>query len=565
MRTLSGAPVSRIDTALEWLTFSHRRAALALFVVGLICLLPGFASLPVTSRDGARYAQATKQMMESGDYTDIRFQDAPRYQRPVGIHWIQAVFVEAAEEIGIPNARDNIAVYRAPSLLAGLVSIFLTYWAALIFVTRRYALLAGLGMATSVLLGIEAKIATTDACLLVAALIAYGTLARVYLSRDLPLSASDEWSAAILFWLAIAASILLKGPILSLIVGLTILMLAIGDRSGQWIWRLKPVLGILWLVLVVIPWFAAVYWRSQGELFGQTVARELVERFLDPAEGIYAPPGYFWLLFWFSFWPMAMLAPMATKFGWAHRFDSSVRFLIAWVVPGWIVFECAVTKLPHYVLPLYPGIAILIALALERRAVLDNWTRGVGILWPVFTIGSMILMMFLAFSLEGKFGKAFAPAAIGAIVLSGYAWWRLLFRNVEHGLVVAMLAALANTIAVYSVLPRVQGLAIAPRLVAASQAAPCPHPQLASAGYDQPNLQFLVNSDVAFVRGDGAAEFLRLGGCRVAFVERREERAFADRSAAIGLNTVRLGTVSGFDYTRMRKASFLVLAVKEGG
>ncbi len=565
MRTLSGVPVSRIDAALEWFSASHRRAALALFIVALICLLPGFASLPVTNRDGARYAHATKQMMETGDYVDIRFQDAPRYQRPVGIHWIQAAFVETAEAIGIPNARDNIAVYRAPSLIAAFASIFLTYWAALAFVSRRYALLAALGLATSVLLGVEARIATTDACLLVAAIAAFGLLGRVYLNRDLPLAQAQEWKIAVVFWIAIGASILLKGPILSLIVALTVAMLAVADRNGFWIWRLKPVLGILWLVLLVIPWFAAVYWRANEDFLGQSVVRELVDRFLDPAEGIFAPPGYFWLIFWFAFWPMAMLAPMATKFGWTNRFDPKARFLIAWIVPGWILFELAVTKLPHYVLPLYPGVAILIALALERRALLDNWTRGVGILWPVFTIGTMVAAVFLAYSLDGKFGKAFWPAIIVAIVFSGYAWWRLLFRNVEQGLVLAMIAAVANALALYTVLPRVQGLALAPRLVAAAQSAPCPNPQLASAGYTQPNLLFLGGGDTAIVRGDAAAEFLKLGGCRVAFVEQREERAFADRSAAIGLNTVRIGSVSGFDYSRMRRVSFLVLAAKEGG
>ncbi len=565
MRNLAGPPRGIIEEILAWLSASHRRAAAFLFAVSLVCLLPGFASLPVTNRDGARYAHATKQMLESGNYVDIRFQDAPRYQRPVGIHWIQAAFVETADALGFDEARNQIVFYRLPSLIAGILGIFLTYWAALTFVSRRYALLAATGLATSFLMGMEARIATTDAALLVCAVAAFNFLGRAYLTRDAPMGDVEGWRTAVLFWLAIGISILLKGPILSLIVALTVLSLIVADRDSSWVWRLKPVLGLLWIGLVVIPWFAAVYWRADGDFFGQSVVRELVDRFLDPAEGIWAPPGYFWLLFWFTFWPMAILAPMATKFGWTHRFEPQVRFLIAWIVPGWILFEFAITKLPHYVFPLYPGIAILTALALERRTVLDNWTRGVGILWPIFTIATMVLMVFLAYALDGKFGKAFWPAAIVAIGFSAYAWWRLLFRNVEHGLVLAMIAAVFNTLALYTVLPRVQGFAIAPRLVAAAQAAPCPNPKLASAGYAQPNLFFLGGSETAILRGDAAAEFLRLGGCRVVFVEQREERAFADRSAALGLNTVRIGSVNGYDYTRGRRLSFLVLTAKEGG
>jgi hypothetical protein len=174
------------------------------------------------------------------------------------------------------------------------------------------------------------------------------------------------------------------------------------------------------------------------------------------------------------------------------------------------------------------------------------------------------VMVFFAYSLDGKFGKAFWPAAIAAIGFSAYAWWRLLFRNPEHGLVLAMIAAAFNTLALYTVLPRVQGLALAPRLVVAAQAAPCSNPKLASAGYWQPNILFLGGEDTAILRGDAAAEFLRLGGCRVAFVESREERAFADRAAAIGLSTVRIGTISGYDYSRMRSVNFQILAAKDG-
>ena len=69
-----------------------------------------------------------------------------------------------------------------------------------------------------------------------------------------------------------------------------------------------------------------------------------------------------------TFWPAAPLAAVAAPAVWRHRREPPLRFLLAWVVPCWIVFELVVTKLPHYVLPLYPAIAILIAREIERRA-----------------------------------------------------------------------------------------------------------------------------------------------------------------------------------------------------
>jgi 4-amino-4-deoxy-L-arabinose transferase-like glycosyltransferase len=238
--------------------------------------------------------------------------------------------------------------------------------------------------------------------------------------------------------------------------------------------------------------------------------------------------------------------------------------LIAWIVPGWLMFEIVVTKLPHYVLPLYPGIAILIALTIERREPADSWSRGTAALWPVFAILLCVGIGVLAVMFDGRFGRAYWPFAIIAIVAASYAWWHVIVDKVERGFTLAIVGGIATAFAFYTVLPRIQGFAIAPRLVAAAKKAPCANPELASAGYHEPNLVFLGGTDTQLVLGAQAAGFLRLGGCRVAFIERSEQRAFADRAALIGLVTTRIAEVEGFDYSNWRKASFLVLMPKAG-
>ncbi|MDO8533608.1 MAG: glycosyltransferase family 39 protein [Xanthobacteraceae bacterium] len=550
---------------LDWVCATHRRAAFALIVVTLVCLLPGFASLPPSNRDESRYAQPTKQMIETGDYMDIRLQDQARYRKPIGIYWLQAAAVRAAEKIGFENARARIVFYRLPSLLAAIGAVLLTYWTALAFVSRRYAMLAALALATSILLGVVARLATIDASLLLTAVAAQGALARVYLGRTSPGQSAGDWPLAAIFWTAIAGSILLKGPIIPLIVGLTVAALAIADRSARWLLRLKPVLGLIWMLVLVLPWFLVILSRSEGAFYGQSVGRDFLGRLTEGAEGHGAPPGYYWLLFWISFWPAAPLAALAAPFAWANRREPVLRFLLAWIVPGWIVFELVVTKLPHYVLPFYPAFAILIALALERRAPADGWTKATAFLWPVIAILLPLAAILLVVFFEGRFSKSFWPFAAIGIAFGALAWWRLLTDNAERALVLVMIAAMANAIAVYTLLPRVQGIAVASRLVAAARAAPCKNPLLASAGYHEPNLVFLGGTATKLVPGAGAAEFLRLPGCRVAIVERREERAFADRAAALGLTATRISEVRGFDYSNWRWVGFLILVAKEGG
>src|SRR5579871_2513032 len=102
--------------ALAWLA---RRPWTSL---GLLCLLlwtPGVLSLPPLDRDESRFAQSSRQMLESGNFIDIRFGHVPRYKKPVGIYWLQAATTEVA---GLGD-RSKIWTYRLASLLGGLLAV----------------------------------------------------------------------------------------------------------------------------------------------------------------------------------------------------------------------------------------------------------------------------------------------------------------------------------------------------------------------------------------------------------------------------------------------------------
>ena len=175
-------PGNGLVRLIDFVTADHARAVAFLVLCGLLLFLPGFFTIPPIDRDEARFAQATKQMVETGDYVDIRFQDEVRYKKPVGIYWMQAAAVHTATALGLPKAQLRIWVYRVPSLIGAIGAVLLTYWTALAFVTRRGAVLAGLMMCSAVLLGVEARLAKTDAMLLLTVVAAMGALARVYLS-----------------------------------------------------------------------------------------------------------------------------------------------------------------------------------------------------------------------------------------------------------------------------------------------------------------------------------------------------------------------------------------------
>ena len=399
------APTSLKDVGalLAFATASHVRAAAFLVVVSLVAFLPGFFNIPPVDRDEARFAQATRQMIESGDYIDIRFQDEVRYKKPVGIYWLQAAAVKTAEKLGIPDAHTTIWLYRLPSLFGAIGAVLLTYWAALAFVSRRLAYLAGLMMASSVLLGVEARLAKTDAVLLLCCVAAMGVMARAYLRQSLGRDVS--WPHAAMLWTAIAVGILVKGPLILMVTGLCAVALSIADRSARWLMRLRPLPGIVWVLLIVLPWFIAIMAKSGDSFLQESVGGDLLSKVFHGQESHGAPPGYYLVLFWLTFWPAAPLAAVAAPSAWRERREPALRFLLAWIVPSWIVFELVITKLPHYVLPLYPAIAILIARAIEQRSLSRNphLTRF-SVMWPFFAAllpaGAIILLIWM----RGQFG-----------------------------------------------------------------------------------------------------------------------------------------------------------------
>ena len=367
-------PGRGLVTVLDFVTGGDFRAVIFLTIAALMMFLPGFFNIPPIDRDEARFAQATKQMVETGDFVDIRFQNEVRYKKPVGIYWLQAATVEAASSLGLPRAQIRIWLYRVPSLIGAVGAVLLTYWTALAFVTRRGAVLAALLLCGSVLLGVEARLAKTDAMLLLTATAAMGALARVYLSWQRGEDpARPPWSWPIIFWTALAGGVLLKGPLIFLFVIATVGTLAVLDRSAAWLWRLRPVWGLIWLLVLVLPWFVAIFLRAGDTFFTDSVGGDMLSMLAGGQESHGAPPGIYFLLFWITFWPGAPLAGMAAPAVWRARREPGAQYLLAWLIPSWIVFEIVVTKLPHYVLPLYPAIAILIAGTLERRMLSRSW------------------------------------------------------------------------------------------------------------------------------------------------------------------------------------------------
>jgi 4-amino-4-deoxy-L-arabinose transferase-like glycosyltransferase len=537
---------------------SHARAVAFLVALSLVALLPGFFQIPPVDRDEARFAQATKQMVESGDYVDIRFQNEFRYKKPVGIYWLQAAVVKTADAVGFDEARRSIWIYRIPSLIGAVGAVLLTYWTALAFVSRRCAILAATMLATSILLGVEARLAKTDAMLLLACIATMGAMARIYLGYGG--GASDirrRWLLPGIFWTALAGGVLLKGPLILMFAAFAAAALVIVDRSARWLRDLRPIVGILWLIVLVLPWFAAILSRSGSAFLSGSVGEDMLSKVVSSQESHGAPPGYFIVLFFLTFWPASLLAGLAAPAIWRDRREPKTKFLLAWLVPSWLAFELVITKLPHYVLPLYPAIAILIAARLRPFDLSRQiWLERGSLWWFVAPIVIGIAAIAGAIALAGEPAFAAWPFIAAAVVFGFRAWWLYDADGAERSLLRASAASVFLAIAIYGIvfpsLSRVFPSAAAAEVIRASD---CQHPLAAAAGYHEPSLVFLLGTETQLTDGPGAADFLNRGVCRFALIEARHERSFAQRAEATGLRYARVWHVDGINISGGRQMS----------
>jgi 4-amino-4-deoxy-L-arabinose transferase-like glycosyltransferase len=528
-------------------------------LVAFLAALPGLLAIPPLDRDEARFAQATAQMLETGDFVVIRFQDEPRFKKPVGIHWLQAASVALTSSA---ESRE-IWAYRLPSLVGAMVAAAACAWGAAAFFGAEAGLLAGVLLAASLLLSTEAMIAKTDAVLCGAVTLAMAALGRIYAAaRDGP---AAPRRAVWLFWIALGVSILVKGPIGPMVAALTILALALLDRRPAWLVRLRWWWGLIIIAAIVGPWAGAVTVRTDGGFWSAAIAGDLAPKLAGGQESHGAPPGYHTLLSPLLSFPMTPLLPAALVGAWRRRAEPGVRFALAWLLPAWAVFEAMPTKLVHYPLPLYAAVAWLAAAAATGPQPLGRAVRWIGAgLAALVALALAAAPFWLAATYGDRSDTPYAALAALPLAFAGAAGGWLLLRGQVRA---ALAAAIAGAVVGHGLLlaglgPRLLPLWVSSRTEAAmSRARLLPRQGLAEApvavtGYSEPSLIFALGTATELDSPEEAAQ--AIVESRPAVVEARKEAAFRRALAEAGARARPVARVGGLDYSNGQKMSLTI-------
>ena len=589
-------------------------AVLALLVLALA--LPGLRAVPVTDRDEARYAQASKQMVESGDYVQIRFLDEARNKKPVGIYWLHAASVR------LTGCQDSIWPYRLVSVGGALLAVLLVYLLA-----RRLQsdapLLPAIALSSCPLLVCVAHAAVTDAVVLATVCAAQLCLAGVYLgTRPAAASTAGVYGqtvaatggrgllSAMGFWTALGVGILVKGPITPLIAGLTILALCLYDHEIRWLRALRPGIGIFLLLLIVLPWLVAIQHATHGEFLRESMGHDFGAKLQGGQEAHGAPPGAYLAAAGFLFWPLFPLAWRGIGSAWqARRTDPASLFLLAWLAPSWLVFELVPTKLPHYVLPLYPALAFFAVRSFAgggwkvdggcgETIGMRIWRftcRVTDVAWWVcaalFVIGPVLAARLL--------GWEWMPAAFGCATAAGVAaviGWRLRKRPAAAVAVAAGFALLFFITLFACVLPRLDDLWLTRKV--AGMVAEQTHGQpvrVVSVGYTEPSMAFTFGTQTILTGGVERAvlelqqnpaaivliqdvpaalpKLLPLGDatwarvCRLLAVapKNQQRERFLAMAAQAGVPVREVAAVDGLNYSRTKRVRVLLYVREKTG
>lgn len=363
----------------------RRFAPPAFLIFVAVVYLAGNGTVGLWDRDEPRYAQASRQMLQSGDWVVPRFLDTVRTAKPVFIYWCQA---SAMAVVG-----DNAFAARLPSTLAMLVTLGLVGWFVAKAAGPRRAGWTVVVMASSILVIASAKMCMTDSVLLL-------WITMTQLGLYVMWRGGATWTICVVFGVSAGCAGLTKGPVAlgvnaMTLVGLGVLRaldVVLKNRAARRVrlrevpvvtraeWKtvildassgathvstVKIFTIVALIAFVTFPWMYLVEQRAPGFLM-TSINKDVIERSRQGAEGHSGPPGYYLLTVWGTFFPWSLLLPAALVMAWKNRRLPLVRFSLAAAVGPWLMFEIVKTKLPHYLLPLFPFLAIMVADLLVR-------------------------------------------------------------------------------------------------------------------------------------------------------------------------------------------------------
>jgi 4-amino-4-deoxy-L-arabinose transferase-like glycosyltransferase len=510
----------------------------ALLLAASVALtLPNLGRASLWDEDEGVNAQAAREMRDGGTWVIPTFNYQLRTAKPVMLYWLQRTSYAA---FGVSEWSA-----RLPSVVAGWLAVLLTYELGRRMFGRGTGLVAGVALASVFQFGLLAHAATPDATLLLFTTLAYLAFWTGHLNSSHPATreiakASERGSGGRRWFVPTAAAcglaVLTKGPVGVALPGLVVLLYFAWNRELGRLLDRRLAWAALVFVLVAGPWYALVANETRGEWVRTFIGRENVHRFGAAMDGHGGPAAYYLVALpvmfapWSAFilpviWygvrgarresPSAAESPGTAVPGLSEAVRAH-RFLVCWVGAYLVVFSAAATKLPNYIFPAYPAVAILTA------RFLVGWRDGVFAVprWVMWAATGGMAFVAAGFAAGLLLANRVFPglggwAALGLVPLAGAAGMAWALRwNDRAGLVTAAAVASVAFLGLAVALPpgELERWKAPKELVRASGVGdPSRDLRLAAIGWLPPSVVYYSGREVTgFERAEDAAAFLEV-------------------------------------------------------
>jgi 4-amino-4-deoxy-L-arabinose transferase-like glycosyltransferase len=545
------------DARICWLT-----AILISFVVMVVYLFAASRST-LWDRDEPRFTRATVEMLESGKYLVPTFNGQMWADKPILFYWMMSLPVRLLGPTEF-----------ACRFFAGLgtaISCLLTFFIALRLFNPRTALMAMVILASTLMMLGVGSLATIDAVLLPINLAVLAIFVQACFSGFTIFNIT-------LMAIALGAAMLAKGP-----MGLSPVVVMV---AAAWLLRkIKPgALRYIWLVGIaaVLGTFIFCAWAipannaTGGDFLKVFIGRHILTRAIKPMENhggqflLYLP--YYLPIVIFGFFPWTLHLPGTVSAIIGKRIGSPYAraILIAWIVPVFIIMSLAATKLPHYIVFIWPALAIAVAAAIDAEnknifTVQDRkWLRG-----GVWFFGSVAVGAAIALLIAPRFLQApelWLPALTCAAILIATIIFAVRHQLAERfhksALVVLTGMILLYISYLFGFLPAFEQLKISPPIAKAVREKTPPQMPVAMYKYAEPSLNFYIGRQIEELRSANAVvEWAKQPLNGVLIIPKDRLTDIEKTSGPLALEQI--ASKKGFNYSKGKTLEVLALVRKQ--
>ena len=318
---------------------------LFLIIFTALLLLPGLGKSSLWDRDETFYAETAREMLVTKNYILPAFNGTVFLEKPPLAYWMTAASFRL---FGVGEFAA-----RFPSVLFAIGTVLLTFFLGNLLFDRKIGILSSLILTTNLFFLVICKAAITDTYLL---FFFTASLLFFFLGKE------KRYCYPISYAL-MGFAVLTKGPIGFLLPAAIILLFFLFNQKLKQLKYIYLPLGIFIFLLIVCPWYLTIMKSCGSKFFSEFIVRQHFYRFLRPMQEHYGPFYYYLPVLLLGFFPWSVFLPGALCLNRKELKEKKQNylFLLVWIGVVFLFFSVSQTKLPHYILPLFPPCSVLIA------------------------------------------------------------------------------------------------------------------------------------------------------------------------------------------------------------